>query len=73
VPVAPGDDTLQKGEKMATTTFKVLQIKTEVATQVVIRDRTGKKLFNLYLSGISVAVAVPSDAEIRIDPKEQKP
>jgi hypothetical protein len=46
---------------------KVLQLKTEAIAHVVIRNRAGKKLFDIYLPGVSVTLAVPSDAQIRID------
>jgi hypothetical protein len=53
---------------MASLTSKVLRIKTTTATHATIRDGAGKKLFDMDLCGISIVVAVPSDAEIHVDP-----
>jgi hypothetical protein len=53
---------------MASATSKVLRIKTTTATHATIRDGAGKKLFDMDVCGISIVVAVPSDAEIHIDP-----
>ena len=50
--------------------FKVVQLQTKAATQVVIRDRAGRKLFDLELPGISIAVAVSKDEEIAIEPQK---
>ena len=52
-------------------TFKVLRIKTEAAAHIVVRNAKGRKLFDLYVSGISITVAVPMDAEIKIDGARQ--
>ena len=56
-------------------TVKVLRVKTEAMAHVVIRNKAGKKLFDIYLPGVSVTLAVPSDAEIRIDaqPSSSRP
>ena len=54
---------------MASPTSKVLCIKTTTATHVTIHDGAGKKLFDMDVCGISIVVAVPSDAEIRVDPQ----
>jgi hypothetical protein len=48
--------------------FKVVQLKTQATAHVVIRNGAGKKLFDIDLSGVSVAVTVPSDAEIQVEP-----
>jgi hypothetical protein len=47
---------------------KVLRVKTEAAAHIVIRNGSGKKLFELDLSGVSITVTVPSDSEIRVEP-----
>jgi hypothetical protein len=48
-------------------TAKVLQVKTEAVAHIVIRNGAGKKLFDLDLSGVSITVTVPPDAEINRD------
>jgi hypothetical protein len=50
------------------TSFKVVLIQTTAAAGIVLRNGAGKKLFDLHLSGVSISVAVPSDADIRIEP-----
>lgn len=50
---------------------KVLLVQTEAATHVVIRNGAGKKLFDIYLSGVSISVATPLDADITIFPSER--
>ena len=45
--------------------MKALQIETVAKTHILIRDRAGRKLFEVDASGCSVAIAVPSDAEIQ--------
>jgi hypothetical protein len=45
-----------------------VQIQTKAAAQVVIRNRAGKKIFEIDVAGVSISVAVPLDAEIRIEP-----
>ena len=47
---------------------KAVQVKTEAAAHIVIRNGAGKKLFDIDLSGVSITVTVPSDAEIRVEP-----
>jgi len=49
-------------------TAKALQVKTETAAHIVIRNGTGRKLFDIELPGVSLTVTVPSDAEIRVEP-----
>ena len=53
-------------------TAKVLRVKTEAAAHVVIRNGARKKLFDIYLSGVSITVAVPADAEIQVEPRSEK-
>jgi hypothetical protein len=48
--------------------FKVMQLKTEATAHVVVRNRAGKKLLDIYLPGVSISLAVPSDAEIKVEP-----
>ena len=50
---------------------KLVRIKTEAATHLVMRDWAGKKLLDIDLPGVSVTVAVPSDAKIEIEPDER--
>jgi len=49
--------------------FKAVQLETEARAHVVVRSKNGKKLFDLYLPGVSVTLAIPADAEIRFDAK----
>jgi len=49
-------------------TAKVLRVKTETAAHIVIRSGTGKKLFDIELSGVSITVTVPPDEEIKVEP-----
>jgi hypothetical protein len=49
-------------------TAKVLRVKTEAAAHVVVRDGTGRKLFEVDLLGVTVVLSVSSDAVINIEP-----
>ncbi len=50
-------------------TFRVVQIKTTAReTHVVVRNASGRKLFDMWVPGVSIAVAVPADATIQIEP-----
>jgi hypothetical protein len=49
-------------------TAKVLQVKTEAAAHVVIRNAAGRKLFDMTMPGLTLVVAVSADAEIKVDP-----
>jgi hypothetical protein len=49
-------------------TAKVLRVKTEMATHVVIRNAAGKKLFEVDLPGVTVVLSVAPDAVIDIEP-----
>lgn len=51
-------------------TVKVLRVKTGAAARIVVRNGTGKKLFDMDVLGVSITIAVPSDAVIRIDPSQ---
>jgi hypothetical protein len=51
---------------------KVLRVKAETAAHIVIRNGTGKKLFDIELPGVSLTVTVPSDAEIRVEPNPHR-
>ena len=48
--------------------MKVVQIQTQAAAQVLIRNRAGKKLFEIDVAGVSITVAVSPDVEIKIEP-----
>jgi hypothetical protein len=48
-------------------TFKVLRVRTAAEAHIVVRNAKGRKLFDLYVSGISITVAVPMGAGIKID------
>ena len=50
-------------------TAKVLRVKTEAAAHVVVRNRSGRKLFEVYMPGVTIVLSVPPDAEIKIEPK----
>jgi hypothetical protein len=47
---------------------KVTQIKTSGDTHLVVRDAKGRKLFDVDAPGLTIVVAVPDTAEIRIQP-----
>ena len=49
-------------------TTKVLQVKTDAQTQLVVRSATGHKLFDIDLLGVTVTFSVAQDAEIKIEP-----
>ena len=51
-------------------TTKVLQVKTNAKTQLVVRTATGHKLFDVEVLGVTVSFAVARDAEIKIEPNE---
>ena len=48
--------------------FKAMRVKTKTAAHVTIRNRAGRKLFDLDVLGVSITVAVPPDTEIQIEP-----
>ncbi len=52
-------------------TAKVVQLKTEAAAHIVIRNGAGKKLFDMDLPGVSITIAVPAEAEIKITPNRR--
>jgi hypothetical protein len=49
-------------------TARVLRVKTEAAAHIVIRNRSGRKLFEIDLPGVTVVLSVASDAVINIEP-----
>ena len=49
-------------------TAKVLRVQTEAAAHIVIRNGTGRKLFEVDLPGVTVVLSVSSDAVINIEP-----
>ena len=49
-------------------TAKVLQVKTEAAAHIVIRNGAGRKLFEVDLPDVTVVLSVSSDAVINIEP-----
>jgi hypothetical protein len=49
-------------------TAKVLQVKTEAAAYIVIRNGAGRKLFEVDLPGVTVVLSVSSDTAINIEP-----
>jgi hypothetical protein len=51
---------------------KGVRIKTEAPAHVVIRDVAGTKLFDMSVPGVSIVVAVPSDAKICVDPQPRR-
>jgi len=56
---------------MALSKAKVLRVKTESATHLVMRDWAGKKLLDVEMPAVSVVFAVPSDAKIEVEPDEK--
>jgi hypothetical protein len=52
-------------------TFKVVQIQTKAAAQIVIRNGAGKKLFDMDVHGVTISLAVSADAEIKVEPVER--
>ena len=49
-------------------TAKVLRVKTEARAHFVIRNGSGRKLFEVDLPGVTVVLSVSSDAVIYIEP-----
>lgn len=49
-------------------TAKVLRVQTEAAAHIVIRNGTGRKLFEVDLPGVTVVLSVSSDAVINVEP-----
>jgi hypothetical protein len=51
--------------------FRVIQIKTTAReTHVVVRNVKGRKLFDMWIPGVILAISVPLDAEIKIEPQD---
>jgi hypothetical protein len=51
---------------------KVTHIMTKESTRIVIRNRAGKKLFEMVLPGACITVRVPSAAAIEVEPKHEE-
>ena len=51
---------------------KVVQIKTKAPAHVVVRNSAGRKLFDMWLPGVSIGVAVSKEAEIKVTPDRRK-
>jgi hypothetical protein len=49
-------------------TVKVQQIRTKADAHLVVRDSAGRKIFEVKLPGVTVVLAVASDAAIDIAP-----
>jgi hypothetical protein len=49
-------------------TARVLRVKTEAAAHIVIRNGSGRKLFDVELAGVTVVLSVASDGVINIEP-----
>lgn len=49
-------------------TAKVLRVKTDAAAHIVVRDGSGRKLFEVDLPGVTVVLSVSSDAVIKTEP-----
>ena len=52
--------------------FKVMQLKTELDAHIVIRTAKGRKIFDMWISGVSITVAAPVVAEIKVEPNLHK-
>jgi hypothetical protein len=48
--------------------MRVVQLKTKAAAHVVVRDGSGRNLFEVDLTGVTVVLCVSSDAAINIEP-----
>jgi len=49
---------------------KGLRVKTEAGAHIVIRDGTGRKLFDMsLLRGVSITLTASIDAEIKVEPQ----
>jgi hypothetical protein len=48
--------------------MKVVQVQTKAAAHVVVRDGSGRKLFEVDLPGVTVVLSVTPDAVINIEP-----
>jgi hypothetical protein len=47
--------------------FKIVRLKTQAASHIVIRNRAGYKIFEVSIPGVSISVAVLHDAQIQVD------
>ncbi len=55
------------------TVMKVLRVKTNATSQIVIRNGAGKKLFDIDLAGVSITISVAPDEEIEVEPRSNGP
>jgi hypothetical protein len=55
------------------TAMKVLRVKTDAISQIVIRNGAGKKLFDIDIPGVSITITVPPNEEIEVEPKSNGP
>jgi hypothetical protein len=53
--------------------MNTVQLKTDAATHIVVRDAAGTKLVDINLLGCSITIAVPPDAEIQTSPTKNNP
>jgi hypothetical protein len=56
--------------KMNANQLRVVQIQTKASADILVRNAMGRKLFDMNIPGVSVTVAVPPDAKIKIEPDE---
>lgn len=52
-------------------TSKVLRLKTVAAAHIVIRNRAGKKLFEMDVPGVCITITVPLTAAIEVEPERE--
>lgn len=48
--------------------MRVVQVKTKAAAHIVVRDGSGRKLFEVDLTGVTVVVTTTDDEPIHVDP-----
>jgi hypothetical protein len=51
-------------------TVRVVHIQMTSAAHVTIRNIHGRKLFEMNLTGVTVALTVPADAAVKVEPDE---
>lgn len=53
--------------------FKVVQLKTNATTTLVVRNKVGRKLFDMRVpDGVTIAITTPPDAVIKVEPDERR-